>query len=65
MVPSDLRPLWEPSVEVVESSRLTHYLRWLDRGFRDYRELWEWSVTDIEAFWESIWMYFDVAASRP
>ena len=65
MVPMDLRPLWEPSVEVVESSRLTHYLRWLDRGFRDYRELWEWSVTDIEAFWESIWMYFDVAASRP
>ena len=52
MAPMEIRPLWEPSAGVIESSRLTHFLRWLDRGFRDYRELWEWSVTDVEAFWE-------------
>ena len=51
MATRDVRPLWEPTAEVVESSRLTHYLRWLDRGFRDYRELWEWSVTDVEGCW--------------
>ncbi|HXH96710.1 MAG TPA: acetoacetate--CoA ligase [Gaiellaceae bacterium] len=57
--------LWEPTPEQVASSRLTHYLGWLDRGFRDYGELWEWSVTDLEGFWGSLWEYFDVQASRP
>jgi acetoacetyl-CoA synthetase len=61
--PPDL--LWEPTPEQVASSRLTHYTRWLDRGFRDYRGLWEWSVTDLEGFWSSLWEYFDVQASRP
>jgi acetoacetyl-CoA synthetase len=57
--------LWEPSPEQASSSRLTHYVRWLDRGFRDYRELWEWSVADVEGFWGSLWDYFGVQASRP
>jgi acetoacetyl-CoA synthetase len=57
--------LWEPTPDQVASSRLTHYTRWLDRGFRDYRGLWEWSVTDLEGFWSSLWEYFDVQASRP
>jgi acetoacetyl-CoA synthetase len=57
--------LWEPTPEQVASSRLTRYVDWLDRGFRSYRELWEWSVTDVEGFWGSLWDYFDVLASRP
>src|SRR5262249_4055970 len=27
--------------------------------------LWAWSVEELEAFWESIWQYFDVRASKP
>jgi acetoacetyl-CoA synthetase len=57
--------LWKPSTEQVASSRMTHYMHWLARGFRDYRELWEWSVADVEGFWGSLWEYFDVRASRP
>lgn len=30
--------------------------------FRDYANLWEWSVTDIEDFWESIWHFFSIKA---
>ena len=61
--------LWEPPAELVESSRLTHYMRWLEseRGLRftSYDGLWSWSVTELEEFWGSLWDYFAVEASRP
>src|SRR5690348_11623680 len=60
-------PLWRPPAELVERSRLAEYMRWLEaeRGlgpFASYEELWRWSVTDLEAFWSSIWDYFGVRA---
>jgi acetoacetyl-CoA synthetase len=61
--------LWEPSPDVIENANLTHYMRWLaaERGpaFSSYRELWQWSVTDLSGFWQSIWDYFGVRASAP
>jgi len=59
------RLMWEPSPELVESSELTRYMRWLERDFRDYGELWEWSVEDVEGFWASLWEFFEIAASKP
>ncbi|MFL5816301.1 MAG: acetoacetate--CoA ligase [Conexibacter sp.] len=58
--------LWTPSPERVERAWLTQYQRWLEprigRTFGSYRELWQWSVDDIDAFWHSIWDFFDVQA---
>ena len=58
--------LWEPPAELVERSRLTEYMRWLEaeRGLRfdGYEELWRWSVDDLEGFWGSIWDFFEVRA---
>jgi acetoacetyl-CoA synthetase len=60
--------LWEPSAEVKETANLTRYMDWLgkERGlaFQSYSELWQWSVTDLEGFWESIWGFFDIKASK-
>jgi acetoacetyl-CoA synthetase len=60
--------LWEPSRAVKEQTNLGRYMAWLEqeRGlvFRSYDELWRWSVTDLEEFWETIWHYFGVQASR-
>jgi acetoacetyl-CoA synthetase len=33
-------------------------------SFASYQDLWRWSVTDIEDFWETIWEYFDIRASK-
>ena len=48
---------------------MTRYMRWLEaergRAFGDYAELWEWSVTEVEEFWSSIWDFFEVRASKP
>jgi acetoacetyl-CoA synthetase len=62
------RLLWRPTAKAVEQSNLSAYMRWLadERGLRfgDYHELWQWSVDDIEAFWASIWDYFQVGGER-
>ena len=59
-------PLWRPSPEMVERSRMSEYMRWLaaerDLHFEGYHELWRWSVKDLEDFWASIWDFFDVVA---
>jgi acetoacetyl-CoA synthetase len=61
--------LWAPSAEMVERSQLTRYMRWLseerDLHFDDYPSLWQWSVTEIEEFWATIWEYFGVIADAP
>ncbi len=45
------------------------YQDWLatERGIRfaDYAALHHWSVTDLNAFWQSIWDYFDLQSPTP
>jgi acetoacetyl-CoA synthetase len=61
--------LWRPDADRIERATLTAYTRWLEqtRGLDlpDYEHLWEWSTTDLEGFWASIWERFAVAASTP
>jgi acetoacetyl-CoA synthetase len=56
--------LWKPTRSFTEQSLLKHYMEWLfvKKGlyFRDYDDLWDWSVTDIGHFWESVYQFFDV-----
>jgi len=62
-------PLWEPSEELRENARISAYMQWLkdekNVAVGDYDELWEWSVTDLEGFWASIWEYCGIKASTP
>jgi acetoacetyl-CoA synthetase len=61
--------LWEPSEEFKENANISRCMEWLKRekglSFSDYGELWEWSVSEVEEFWASIWEYFNVKASKP
>jgi acetoacetyl-CoA synthetase len=61
--------LWEPPAELRDDATLTKYMRWLeaerDLRFEDYHELWRWSTEDLEAFWASIWDFFEVKAETP
>ncbi len=45
------------------------YQDWLkaNRGlsFDSYNALWQWSITDIDAFWQSMWDYFDLQSPTP
>ena len=57
-------PLWKPGRSLMDQSNLKKYIDWLfvKKGlyFRTYKDLWEWSVTDLEDFWESLWNYFHI-----
>ncbi|MBK6360116.1 MAG: acetoacetate--CoA ligase [Comamonadaceae bacterium] len=45
------------------------YQNWLrdTRGlsFDSYDALWRWSTTELDAFWQSIWDYFDLRSPTP
>jgi len=45
------------------------YQNWLreQRGlaFDSYDALWRWSVTDLDAFWQSVWDYFELQSPTP
>ena len=60
--------LWQPPPERQAQRNLRRYMRWLaaERGrrFGTYDELWQWSVTDLEGFWASIWDFFQIGG-RP
>ncbi len=49
--------------------RIRRYQEWLQTRhglvFEDYDALWRWSVTDLDAFWQSIWDYFDLQSPTP
>jgi acetoacetyl-CoA synthetase len=49
--------------------QIRHYQNWLQatRGlsFDNYDALWRWSVTDLDAFWQSIWDYFEIESPAP
>lgn len=61
--------LWEPSEEFKANANITRYMTWLrdekGRDLSDYAALWEWSVTDLEGFWESVWEFGGVKATKP
>ncbi|OJV18952.1 MAG: acetoacetate--CoA ligase [Dyadobacter sp. 50-39] len=61
---AEAQPLWKPGRSLLEQSNLKKYMDWLfvKKGlyFRSYHDLWEWSVTDLEDFWESLWNYFNI-----
>jgi acetoacetyl-CoA synthetase len=60
--------LWQPTPETISRARVTAYARWLaaSRGLdlRDHDQLWQWSVAEPAAFWESVWDYFGVLGDR-
>ncbi|MEM7050725.1 MAG: acetoacetate--CoA ligase [Acidobacteriota bacterium] len=61
--------LWQPSEGQRSATRLAAFQHWLatEKGIDrpSYQSLWEWSVTDLEAFWRAIAEYFEVSFEEP
>lgn len=59
--------LWQPSEKVVTNSEMTAFSRTLERqqkrSFPDYRSLHQWSIDNLEAFWESYLDYSNIRYS--
>jgi acetoacetyl-CoA synthetase len=57
--------VWAPTEDAREHSLLARYVASLGRSGEDYDELWQWSVSDLEGFWSSIWDFFEIRADTP
>ncbi|HWC83874.1 MAG TPA: acetoacetate--CoA ligase [Pseudonocardiaceae bacterium] len=56
--------LWQPTPETIARTRIARFRDWL-RANRDvdldgYRDLWQWSVTDLPGFWGAVAEHFGV-----
>ena len=58
--------LWSPAPDARSTTRIGAYLDWLwrerDLRFVGYDDLLRWSITDLDAFWASVWDYFEVSS---
>ena len=63
------QPLWIPSKDRIRNSNFSKYYDFLRREykltFQNYTELYNWSGTEIEKFWESIWKFSGIIHSKP
>ena len=64
---SSRKIIWKPSAKRKNSSSMKYFMDWLrderDLSFADFNDLWEWSVSDLERFWKSIWDYFGLRSN--
>ena len=61
--------LWQPTNSFINNSNLKTFERWLakEKGlvFANYEELWQWSIDQLEDFWEYVVQYFEVQLKTP
>ena len=61
-------PLWKPTQEELDAARLSHFQHWVaaryQMHFEGYEDLHRWSVSEPEAFWQSLWDYFDIVGNK-
>ncbi|MBO6519009.1 MAG: acetoacetate--CoA ligase [Rhodospirillales bacterium] len=52
-------PLWQPSQAQIDGAEITRFRKQVEKDWgvelADTRELWKFSVTELEKFWTSIW----------
>ncbi len=59
-----MKTLFKPDQKQIEHSNMMDYMRFLKQNqihFDDYVSMHEWSIKNIEVFWESIVEYFNVS----
>ncbi|MEA2419071.1 MAG: acetoacetyl-CoA synthetase, partial [Thermoleophilaceae bacterium] len=61
--------LWSPPADVRETTQLGRFLTFArdtrGRDFPGYDELFDWSVSDLEGFWSTLWDFFEIKAHTP
>ncbi|NIO38554.1 acetoacetate--CoA ligase, partial [Candidatus Bathyarchaeota archaeon] len=62
------KPLWMPSQERMEQANVTRFIKFVNErhGFKfsSYDELYKWSIDNIQDFWEAMWEFGKIKASR-
>jgi acetoacetyl-CoA synthetase len=63
------KPLWEPSAARIANARIGAFQRFIEertqQQFANYDELWRWSITDLNAFWQGVWDFHGLQSHTP
>ncbi len=61
--------LWQPTADQIAETNITAFRTQVARDWmvnlHDTADLWQWSVTEIEQFWQSIWRFTGVIGDGP
>lgn len=62
------KPIWMPSPQRIADSNITRLIARVQKNHPhevyDYPSLYQWSITQPEAFWPEIWRFCNIQASR-
>ena len=62
-------PMWQPTPERIAQANLTGFMREARSRYgvdaHDYAQLYHWSITQPEQFWQCLWSYAGVIADGP
>ncbi|MGH8016347.1 MAG: AMP-binding protein, partial [Candidatus Zixiibacteriota bacterium] len=65
---TSVNPIWAPSERRANDSNMAVYLRSISektgQGIESYSDLYNWSLNNVEDFWESIWDLADIRHSQ-
>ena len=60
--------LWAPSAARIKNTNMFRFIGYVNnryhKNIKDYDELYEWSINNIPAFWESLWDFMDIIHSK-
>jgi acetoacetyl-CoA synthetase len=61
--------LWKPSEQKIKDTNMYRFLNIINekynQHFREYAQLYDWSVENIPEFWATVWEFADIVASKP
>ena len=56
--------LWSPNALNLSKSKMAYFIRFVNHrygySFEDYSDLYNWSVSEIDLFWESVAIFFEI-----
>jgi acetoacetyl-CoA synthetase len=63
------KKLWQPSDERIKNTNMYRFMGVINekygKNFSEYGALYQWSIDNIPEFWESLWDFVEVKASKP
>lgn len=57
-------PIWSPTSDKVKFSHLTKFMNDCGQACTNYHDFWQWSVNNLEEFWEQFWDYADIIGTK-
>ncbi len=61
--------LWKPSGEQIKNSNMYRFMNVINekyhQNFSEFAPLYEWSIANIADFWETMWEFAAIMASKP